>query len=101
MAGIERLIEVETTVVGHEFSGAYRRTVLLLLVLVYTCNFVDRTIIATLGQAIKVDLKITDAELGLIQGFAFALFYTILGIPLARAAERWNRVSLISTCLAL
>jgi len=69
--------------------------------LVYTCNVIDRTIIATLGQAIKVDLKISDAELGLLQGIAFALFYTILGIPLARVAERWNRVSLISICLAL
>ena len=73
----------------------------MLLMLVYTFNFIDRTIIATLGQAIKVDLKITDAQLGLLQGLAFALFYTTLGIPLARLAERVNRVNLIAACLAL
>lgn len=84
-----------------EFKGAYRSTVLALLVLVYTFNFIDRTIVATLGQAIKVDLKITDAQLGLLQGLAFALFYTTLGIPLARLAERVSRVNIIAVCLAL
>jgi predicted MFS family arabinose efflux permease len=77
------------------------RVALVLLVLVYTFNFIDRTIIATLAQAIKEDLKITDAQLGLLQGLAFALFYTILGIPLARLSERMNRVTIISVCLAL
>ncbi len=74
---------------------------LVLLLLIYTCNFVDRTILATLGQAIKLDLKISDTQLGLLQGLAFALFYTTLGIPLARLSERYNRVSLIAVCLAL
>lgn len=83
------------------FSTAYSHTILGLLVLVYTFNFIDRTIIATLGQAIKVDLRISDAQLGLLQGFAFALFYTLLGIPLARLSERRNRVTIISVCLAL
>lgn len=73
----------------------------MLLVLVYTFNFIDRTIVATLGQAIKVDLRITDAQLGLLQGLAFAIFYTTLGIPLARLAERVSRVNLIAVCLAL
>ena len=73
----------------------------MLLVLVYTFNFIDRTILATLGQAIKVELKISDAQLGLLQGAAFALFYTILGIPMARLTERVSRVSLIAVCLAL
>ena len=73
----------------------------MLLVLVYTFNFIDRTIIATLGQAIKIDLRISDAQLGLLQGLAFAFFYTALGIPLARLAERVHRISLISACLAL
>lgn len=77
------------------------RAALALLVLIYTCNFIDRTILATLGQAIKVDLKITDAQLGLLQGLAFALFYTALGIPLARLSERVNRVSLVSVCLVV
>jgi predicted MFS family arabinose efflux permease len=84
-----------------EFRGAYRSTILVLLVLVYTFNFIDRTIVATLGQAIKVDLQISDAQLGLLQGLAFAIFYTTLGIPLARLAERVSRVNLIAVCLAL
>ena len=83
------------------FTNHYRSTILALLVLVYTFNFIDRTIVATLGQAIKVDLRISDAQLGLLQGIAFAFFYTALGIPLARLAERVNRVSLIAACLAL
>ena len=73
----------------------------MLLLLVYTFNFIDRTIVATLGQAIKVDLLLTDAQLGLLQGLAFAIFYTTLGIPLARLAERINRINLIAVCLAL
>ncbi len=80
---------------------AGRATMLGMLLLIYTSNFIDRTILATLAQAIKIDLGITDAQLGLLQGLAFALFYTALGIPLARLSEHVNRVSLISICLAI
>src|ERR1700741_3317142 len=78
------------------FSESYKRGVLAVLVLAYTCNFIDRTIISTIGQAIKVDLKLTDTELGLLGGLAFAIFYTLLGIPIARLAERRNRVTIIA-----
>jgi len=83
------------------FKGAYRSTILVLLVLVYTFNFIDRMIVATLGQAIKVDLQISDAQLGLLQGLAFAICFTTVGIPLARLAERVSRVNLIAVCLAV
>jgi predicted MFS family arabinose efflux permease len=83
------------------FKGTYRSTILGLLVLVYTFNFIDRMIVTTLGQAIKVDLQITDAQLGLLQGLAFAIFFTTLGIPLARLSERVSRVNVIAVCLAL
>jgi MFS family permease len=83
------------------FSHGYRNAVLSLLVLVYTLNFIDRTIIATIGQAIKVDLKITDTQLGLLGGFSFAVLYTVLGIPIARLAERWNRVSIIALSMVV
>ncbi len=83
------------------FSRAYSRWVVILLMLVYTSNFVDRTILTILGQAIKIDMKISDAEIGLLGGIAFALLYTILGIPIARLAERYNRVVIISVCLAI
>jgi MFS family permease len=79
----------------------YRRTVLSLLLLAYTFNFIDRTIINTIGQAIKVDLKLTDTELGLLGGLAFAILYTFLGIPLARLADRSNRVTIIAVSVAV
>ena len=79
----------------------YRRVVLGLLLATYTFNFIDRTIIATIGQAIKVDLKITDTQLGLLGGLSFAVLYTVLGIPIARLAERRNRVTIISLALVV
>jgi len=83
------------------YSGAYKSTVLGLLVVAYTLNFVDRTIISTIGQAIKDDLKITDTQLGLLGGLYFALLYTLLGIPIARFAERFNRVNIISAAIVI
>lgn len=83
------------------YSNGYKATVLGLLLATYTFNFIDRTIIATIGQAIKVDLKLTDTQLGLLGGLYFALLYTILGIPIARLAERWNRVTIISASLVI
>ena len=77
------------------YSNGYKATVLGLLLATYTFNFIDRTIIATIGQAIKVDLKLTDTQLGLLGGLYFALLYTLLGIPIARLAERWNRVTTV------
>jgi predicted MFS family arabinose efflux permease len=83
------------------FSEGYKRLVLALLVSAYTFNFIDRTIIATIGQAIKVDLKITDTQLGLLGGLYFALLYTLLGIPLARFAERFSRVNIIAGAILI
>jgi predicted MFS family arabinose efflux permease len=83
------------------FSEGYKRLVLALLVSAYTFNFIDRTIIATIGQAIKVDLKITDTQLGLLGGLYFALLYTLLGIPLARFAERFSRVNIITGAIVI
>lgn len=83
------------------YSNGYKATVLGLLLATYTFNFIDRTIISTIGQAIKVDLKLTDTQLGLLGGLYFALLYTILGIPIARLAERFNRVTIISVSLVI
>ncbi len=82
-------------------TAGYRRLVLTLLVVAYTLNFVDRTIIASIGQAIKADLKLTDTQLGLLGGLYFALFYTLLGLPLARLAERASRVNIIAGAILL
>ena len=83
------------------YTPFYRNTVLWLLVLAYTFNFIDRTIISTIGQAIKVDLKLTDQQLGWLGGLSFALLYTTLGIPIARLAERKSRVNIISIAIVV
>ena len=83
------------------FSKGYRWLVLSLLLAAYTFNFIDRTIISTIGQAIKIDLKLTDTELGWLGGPAFALLYTLLGVPIARLAERYSRVWIITISLVI
>src|SRR3546814_9575227 len=67
------------------------RWFILVLGLIYMFNFIDRTIISVLGEAIRRDLGLSDLQLGLMGGLAFSLFYAALGIPLARLAERYNR----------
>jgi MFS family permease len=81
-------------------SPAYRRYVLWLLLLVYVINFLDRQVINILAEPIKDELHLADWQLGLLSGFAFGIVYTILGFPLARAADRHNRSVIISACLA-
>jgi MFS family permease len=75
--------------------------VLGVLVLAYTFNFIDRTIIYTIGQAVKEDLELSDTQLGLLGGLAFAVFYTVLGIPIARLADRYHRVNVIAVSVAV
>ncbi len=91
--------DVESHAPAH--SVGYRRLMLGLLVAAYTANFIDRTIVASIGQAIKADLKLTDMQLGLLGGLYFALLYTILGIPIARFAERTSRVNIISGAIVI
>jgi predicted MFS family arabinose efflux permease len=67
----------------------------------YTFNAGDRSIIAVVGQAMKVDLKLTDTQLGALAGTAFAALYALSGIPTARLAERYNRVTILSVALGL
>jgi predicted MFS family arabinose efflux permease len=78
-----------------------RKVMLAMMTAAYTLNFVDRTIIASIGQAIKIDLKLTDTQLGLLGGLYFALLYTILGLPLARLAERVSRVNIIAVAILI
>lgn len=55
------------------YTESYKRVVILLLMTAYTFNAMDRTLISIIGQSMKVDLKLTDTELGLLGGMAFAL----------------------------
>ncbi len=77
-----------------------RRWAMCLLIMISTLAFIDRSILNTVGQAIKDDLGITDLQLGLLGGIAFSLLYGILGVPVARLAERRSRVAIISAAVA-
>jgi MFS family permease len=81
--------------------SAYRYVVVWMLVLVYTLNFLDRQIVAILGKYISDDLHLTKTQFGLMGGTAFALFYTVCGIPVAWLADRWNRIWIMSGACAL
>ena len=78
----------------------YRTFALLLLTLVYGFNFIDRQIMGILAQFIQKDLGLTNTELGLLIGLAFAVFYTFVAIPIAWLADRFNRVNILSIALA-
>jgi predicted MFS family arabinose efflux permease len=77
-----------------------RSYTLFILIVVYTFNFIDRQIIGILAVPIKDDLGLTDSQLGLMGGLAFALFYTGLGIPVAMLADRYSRTWIITAALA-
>ncbi|MCE2728510.1 spinster family MFS transporter [Sphingorhabdus sp.] len=79
------------------------KIMLFALLLVYILNFLDRQIVNILAEPIKGELGLSDTQLGLLAGPAFAVFYAVLGIPIARYADnaKTNRVWLISICLAV
>ena len=71
---------------------------MLLLTLVYSVNFLDRQVVATLAEPIRHDLHITDTQLGVLSGLAFALFYTTCGFPIAWLSDRFKRVWIMAAC---
>ncbi len=83
------------------FSEGYKWFALGLLLLVYIFNFIDRQILAILQEGIKEDLGLSDTQLGLIGGIAFAMFYATLGIPIARLADKTRRTWIIAVSLAV
>ena len=72
-----------------------------LLTVVYTFNFIDRQLLAILQESIKEELLLSDSQLGLLTGFAFALFYVTAGIPIARWADRGNRRNIVSYAVGI
>ena len=82
-------------------TRSYRRYVLFILTLVYVFNFVDRQILVILQEPIKAELGLSDTQLGLLTGFAFALFYVVVGIPIARWADVGNRRNIVSLALVV
>jgi MFS family permease len=100
-------MEVEpTTSTSDQDSSSYPSSgrawgLVVLLTIAYAISFVDRQIINLMVEPIKADLQLSDTQISLLLGFAFGLFYTIMGIPLGRAADRFNRRNLIVTGMSL
>ncbi len=82
-------------------SPRYANYVLAVMVIMYTCNYLDRYVLAVMIQDIKEDLDISDAVAGFMLGPAFAIFYTGLGIPIARWADVGSRRSIIAIGMAV
>ncbi|QLC22411.1 MFS transporter [Parasphingopyxis sp. CP4] len=82
-------------------TAGYRNYVLMALLMVYIFNFIDRTIVNILTEPIKLSFGLEDWQMGMLGGPAFAVLYTFLGIPIARSAERYNRVIIIATAVAI
>ncbi|MDQ7019935.1 MAG: MFS transporter [Robiginitomaculum sp.] len=87
--------------VAAKRPGLYRNIVLGSLFVIYTFNFIDRLIFSVLQEPIRHELGFSDLQIGLLSGLAFAVFYTAVGLPIAWAADRFNRVSIISISLAI
>jgi MFS family permease len=85
----------------EEISPAYANYVLGVLFTVYVINFIDRQVLSVFIGPIKEEFGVSDSAMGLLVGFAFALFYTFAGIPIARWADRGNRRSIIAIGLAV
>ena len=81
-------------------SPGYRRRFLTIMFLVSSFNYADRAVFAVLAQPIKEDLRLTDFQLGLLQGLSFAILYAVLGLPIGRLAERMSRVRIVATATA-
>src|SRR5690606_22187317 len=82
-------------------SPSYRYLVVTILMVVYTFNFLDRQILSILAEPIRRDLHLSDTQLGVLTGLAFAIFYTGFGIPVAWLADRANRVRIIAAACAI
>ncbi len=82
-------------------SSRYAWYVVIVLMAAYTLSFIDRQILSLLVEPIKRELGASDTQIGLLQGLAFALFYTLLGLPMGWIVDRFNRRNLIVAGVAL
>ncbi len=91
--------DLQTVAAGP--TKRYRSLVLILLTIIYAFNFIDRQIIGILSPFIQADLGLSNSQMGLLKGFLFALFYTVVGIPIAWLADRYNRTNIVTLSLAV
>ena len=89
------------TVLGAHFSHGYRTYVLVVMALVYVVNYLDRQIMGILAHPIKLEFHLSDFQVGILGGPAFAVVYAVLGIPIAIFADRLNRRNVIAASLAV
>jgi MFS family permease len=82
-------------------SKGYRYLVVIVLAVVYTFNFMDRQIMSILQEPIRKELGLSDTQLGMLTGLAFALFYTTFGVLLAWAADRYKRIWIMAASCAV
>ncbi|MEZ4282090.1 MAG: MFS transporter [Myxococcota bacterium] len=82
-------------------SSRYSTYVLVVMVAMYTCNYLDRFVLTIMIRDIKADLEISDAMVGFLMGPAFAFFYTVAGLPIARWADKGSRRSIIALGMTL
>ena len=92
---------VEPDTARPPFSKGYRGWLLFILLLTNALNLADRQGLGASAQAIKIDLGLSDTQMGLIQGLAFAIFYSVLALPIARLAEHVSRARIISAAVAV
>src|SRR3981081_2614150 len=98
MAALATPAAVSADVIARQ--PARRYFVLGLLTLIYALNFLDRTIFNVLIEPIKKEFSLSDTAMGLLAGFGFVLFYSLMGIPIARVADRLNRRNIVALALA-
>jgi MFS family permease len=82
-------------------TPGYRAYVLGTLTLVYTLNFIDRNLLSVIAQPVIDAFSLSDSQYGFLNGPPFAIFYALMGIPIALAADRYNRVVIIGLCIAI
>lgn len=92
--------EIDPTLTDRYRRPAYRWYVLGLLTVVYTFNFIDRQVLVILQELIREDLGLMDWQLGMLSGFVFAVFYSVLGVPIAHVAESVGRKRVVALSLA-
>jgi predicted MFS family arabinose efflux permease len=98
MVDVTSQVSVQTPAAATPSPRRYY--VLGLLTIIYALNFLDRTIFNVLIEPIKKEFALSDTMMGLLAGFGFALFYSLLGIPIARVADRLNRRNIVAVAFA-
>jgi len=90
----------ETTQAKYPDPG-YAWYVVVILTIAYVFSFLDRQILSLLVEPIRADLGISDTQMSLLQGLAFAIFYTLLGIPIGRLADKRSRCGIIAVGITI